>query len=204
MKKLILFLLLGSLFLTSCTTDSFYPVEQQTVTNNDTSKLISKLVEKQQAKNIQQKSTGSLQDVINQIETIALQDPDFLKLVTDNYSPPKATDIEAILTNADSVLTNLNVTTLVKDFTNTILNTNKVAELNSLEQTIMQNLNLTVIEKTMLLDVIDLKKQNVSGNGNDDDIWLKKGIIGYLQGAIQTKANAVLNTVIIKTIEKQN
>jgi len=204
MKKLILFLLLGSLFITSCTTDSFYPVEQQTTTTSDASQLINKLVEKHQAKNLKQKGTSSLLEVINQIETIALQDPDFLKLVSDNYSTPKATDIEAILTNADSVLTNLNITTVVKGFTNTILNTNKIAELNSLEQTIMQNLNLTATEKTMLLDVIDLKKQNLTAYGNDDDVWLKKGIIGYLQGAIQTKANAVLNVIIIKTIEIQN
>jgi len=204
MKKLILFLLLGSLFLTSCTNDSFDTADQQTTTTSDASQLINILVEKHQAKNLKQKGTRSLLEVINQIETIALQDPDFLKLVTDNYSTPKATDIEAILTNADSVLTNLNIITGVKGFTNTILNTSKVAELSSLEQTIMQNLNLTAIEKTMLLDVIDLKKQNLTAYGNDDDVWLKKGIIGYLQGAIQTKANAVLNVIIIKTIENQN
>ncbi len=197
-------MLLGSLIFTSCSTDSYDTLEQQNVTN-DTSKLINKLVEKHQAKNIQQKGTGSLQEVINQIEATALQEPAFLQLVTNNYNTPQANDIDAIITDSDLVLSNLNIRTVAKNYVSTLLNTQTIANLNTLIQTIANDTQLTTAEKTMLLEATNLHKQNILENtpGNVDD-WYKKGIIGYLQGATQTKANAVLNAVIIKTIESEN
>jgi len=169
MKKLILCTLLGSLFLTSCTTDSFDPAEQQITTNSDTSQLINKLVEKQQAKNVQQKGKVSLQEVIHQIETIALQEPAFLQFITNNYSTPKAIDIDAIITEGDLVLSNLNIRTVAKNYVNMLLNTQTIVNLNSVIQTITNDTQLTTAEKNMLLDIIDLQKQHVLGNGNGDD-----------------------------------
>ncbi len=196
-------MLLGSLFLNSCTNDSFEAQEQQTTTTSNASQLINTLVEKHHAKNIQQKGTSSLQEVINQLETTALQEPAFLQLVTTNYSSPKAIDIDAIIVNSDLALSNLNMRIVAKNYVNTLLNTQTIANLNTLTQTIANDNQLSTAEKNMLLEIIDLQKQHVLGNGNGDD-WDKKGIIGYLQGATQTKANAVLNAVIIKTIENQN
>lgn len=195
-------MLLGSLFLNSCTSDSFDTQEQPTATNSNASQLISKLVEKHQAKNAQQKGKGSLQDVINQIETIALQEPAFLQLVTTNYSTPQAIDIDATITDSNLVLNNLNIRIVAKNYVSTLLNTLTIANLNTLTQTITNDTQLTTDEKTMLLDIIDLQKQHVLGNGNGDD-WDKKGIISYLQGATQTKANAVLNAVIIQVLAQQ-
>lgn len=198
-------MLIGSLFLNSCTSDSFDTQEQPTTTSSDASQLINKLVKQHQVKNIQQKGTGSLQEVINQIEATALQEPAFLQLVTTNYSSPKAIDIYAIIVNSDLALSNLNMRIVAKNYVNTLLNTQTIANLNTLTQTIANDNQLTTAEKTMLLEATNLHKQNILENtpGNVDD-WYKKGIIGYLQGATQTKANAVLNAVIIKTIEKQN
>lgn len=195
-------MLLGSLFLNSCTSDSFDTPEQPTASSSDASQLINTLVEKQQAKNIQQKGTGSLQEVINQIEATALQEPAFLQLVTINYSSPKARDIDAIIVNSDLALSNLNIRIVAKNYVSTLLNTQTIANLNTLTQTIANDNQLTTAEKTILLDIIDLQKQHVLGNGNGDD-WDKKVIISYLQGATQTKANAVLNVVIIKVLAQQ-
>ncbi len=207
MKKGLALVLFGTLLLTSCTTDSFDTIEQQNISDQDVSALINKLVQKYQAQNagLHKKETGTLQNVINQIETTAMQDADFLQLVTTNYTTPQAVDIEAVLADSDLVLANLNVTTTAKSYITTILSINVLLDLNNIAQTIANHSQLTTAEKNMLLEVIDLHQTYLEGNGSgDDDIWYKKGIIAYAQGATQTKANAVLNAVIIKTIENQN
>lgn len=189
------------LLFSSCTTDEVQDTKKEELLENEHAILntINRLTNAYGNQKSNANAKQSLQDLINDIETLALQDSVFVSLIDANYVTPLAADIDAIVTDSDGVLTNLNISTAVKSYVNTVLNTNTQTALNTLSQTIQNDVLLTSVEKAMLLDIIDLQKQNVLGNGIGDD-WDKKGIIAYLQGAAQTKANAVLNTVIIQVL----
>lgn len=189
------------LLFSSCTTDEVQDTKKEELLENEHAILntINRLTNAYGNQKSNANAKQSLQDLINDIETLALQDSVFVSLIDANYVTPLAADIDAIVTDSDGVLTNLNISTAVKSYVNTVLNTNTQTALNTLSQTIQNDVLLTSVEKAMLLDIIDLQKQNVLGNGIGDD-WYKKGIIAYLQGAAQTKANAVLNTVIIQVL----
>ncbi|WLD23145.1 hypothetical protein NU10_10560 [Flavobacterium dauae] len=197
MKNALTYFLPCIFLLCSCTVDDVSYNEKTEESNSVL--VIDQLFKTFENKTNKAHNKQSLQDLINQIEAEALQDETFFNLVDENYSTPLAADIEAILTDADAVLTNLSISTTVKNYVRSILNTDTQTALNTLSQTIQNDVLLTSVEKAMLLDIIDLQKQNVLGNGIGDD-WDKKGIIAYLQGAAQTKANAVLNTVIIQVL----
>jgi len=145
----------------------------------------------------------SLQDLINQIEAEALQDETFFNLVDENYSTPLAADIEAVLTDADAVLTNLNIRTDVKNYVSSVINTNTQTALTTLNQTIKSNVLLTTAEKAMLADIISFRNQQIT-EGGDDDEWNTRNIVTYVQGYTISRANAVLNVLIIKVIEKED
>jgi|SRR5690606_33308739 len=204
MKNTIYCLALCMLLFSSCTTDELQDTKKEELLENEHAILntINRLTNAYGNQKSNANAKQSLQDLINDIETLALQDSVFVSLIDANYVTPLAADIDAIVTDSDGVLTNLNISTAVKSYVNTVLNTNTQTALNTLSQTIQNDVLLTSVEKAMLLDIIDLQKQNVLGNGIGDD-WYKKGIIAYLQGAAQTKANAVLNTVIIQVLSQQ-
>lgn len=73
-----------------------------------------------------------------------------------------------------------------------------------LNQTIQNDILITDTEKNMLIDLINLQSKYIQNyDGNDDD-WNRRKIISYVQGYTISKANAVLNVLIINVIEKEN
>jgi len=134
------------------------------------------------------------------------KDETFFNLVDENYSTPLAADIEAILTDADAVLTNLSISTTVKNYVRSVLNTDTQTALTTLNQTIQNDVLLTSVEKKFLVDIAVLQNNYILDNGGDDDDedWNRKEIIGYVQGYTISRANAVLNVLIIKVIEKED
>ncbi|SRR5690606_35163154 len=200
MKNALTYFLPCLFLLCSCVDDVTY--NEKTEENNSVL-IIDQLLKTFESKTHKAHNKQSLQDLINQIEAEALQNETFFNLVDKNYSTPLAADIEAVLTDADAVLTNLSVSTTVKNYVSSVLNTNTQTALTTLSQTIQSDVLLTSVEKTLLADVIDLQNQHILGNG-DDDNWDKKEIIAYVQGYTISHANAVLNVLIIKVIEKEN
>lgn len=63
---------------------------------------------------------------------------------------------------------------------------------------------ITDAEKSMLADVIDLQNKHLQNNDGNDDDWNTRKIVSYAQGYTISPANAVLNVLIIKVIEKEN
>lgn len=200
MKNALTYFLPCLFLLCSCVDDVTY--NEKTEENNSVL-IIDQLLKTFESKTHKAHNKQSLQDLINQIEAEALQNETFFNLVDKNYSTPLAADIEAVLTDADAVLTNLSVSTTVKNYVSSVLNTNTQTALTTLSQTIQSDVLLTSVEKTLLADVIDLQNQHILGNG-DDDNWDKKEIIAYVQGYTISRANAVLNVLIIKVIEKED
>lgn len=204
-------ILLGSLFLIACTANTLDEIDEANKATNideyNVANIINRLSQNYSNKTKGLKNKQTLQALINEVEAEAMQDAGFLQLLTVAYTTPQAVNIDAIVTNSDLVLSNLNISVTTKDYVNALLSTQTIPHLNTLAQTITHDTQLTITEKTMLLEATDLQKQNILGNGNggdDDKDWDKKGIVAYIQGATQSKANAVLNTVIIKVIEKEN
>lgn len=199
-------ILLGSLFLIACTANTLDEIDEAnkaTHIDPNVANIINTLSQNYSNKTKGLKNKQTLQELINEVEAEAMQDAGFLQLLTAAYTTPQAVSIDAIVTNSDLVLSNLNISATAKNHVITLLNTNSIGNLNNLIQTVVTDSQLTTNEKEMLYEVIDLKRQAVLDNGGDD-IWDKKKIVGYLQGATQSKANAVLNTVIINVIEKEN
>lgn len=199
-------ILLGSLFLIACTANTLDEIDEAnkaTHIDPNVASIINTLSQNYSNKTKGLKNKQTLQELINEVEAEAIQDAGFLQLLTAAYTTPQAVSIDAIVTNSDLVLSNLNISATAKNHVITLLNTNSIGNLNNLIQTVVTDSQLTTNEKEMLYEVIDLKRQAVLDNGGDD-IWDKKKIVGYLQGATQSKANAVLNTVIINVIEKEN
>lgn len=202
-------ILLGSLFLIACTANTLDEIDEAnkaTHIDPNVANIINTLSQNYSNKTKGLKNKLTLQALINEVEVEAMQDTGFLQLLTAAYTTPQAVNIDAIVTNSDLVLSNLNISATAKNYVNDLLSAQTIPHLNTLTQTITHDTQLTTTEKTMLLEVTDLQKQNILGNGNsvDDDIWRKRKIIAYIQGATQSKANAVLNTVIINVIEKEN
>ena len=187
---------------TSCTVDEMQDTKKSEMLNNKNSVvgMVNRL-----AKNVQN-TTGnsqkkqSLQDLIHTVEAQALQDPDFANLVNNQYTTPQAADIEAVLTDADGVLNNLAFSATAKTYMGSILNTTKATAIDSLVQTITISNQLTTEEKALLYDLADLQKEYLLNDDGDDNNLRKNKIIGYAQGYHQTKANAVLNAVIIQIL----
>jgi len=202
-------ILLGSLFLIACTANTLDEIDEAnkaTHIDPNVANIINTLSQNYSNKTKGLKNKQTLQALINEVEVEAMQDVGFLQLLTAAYTTPQAVNIDAIVTNSDLVLSNLNISATAKNYVNDLLSAQTIPHLNTLAQAITHDTQLTTTEKTMLLEVTDLQKQNILGNGNsvDDDIWRKRKIIAYIQGATQSKANAVLNTVIINVIEKEN
>lgn len=202
-------ILLGSLFLIACTANTLDEIDEAnkaTHIDPNVANIINTLSQNYSNKTKGLKNKQTLQALINEVEVEAMQDTGFLQLLTAAYTTPQAVNIDAIVTNSDLVLSNLNISATAKNYVNDLLSAQTIPHLNTLTPTITHDTQLTTTEKTMLLEVTDLQKQNILGNGNsvDDDIWRKRKIIAYIQGATQSKANAVLNTVIINVIEKEN
>ena len=204
-------ILLGALFLTACTTNGLNEVDKTNKATNideyNVANIINRLSQNYSNKTKGLKNKQTLQALINEVEAEAMQDAGFLQLLTAAYTTPQAVNIDAIVTNSDLVLSNLNISATAKNYVNDLLSAQTIPHLNTLAQAIIHDTQLTTTEKTMLLEAGDLQKQNILGNGNggdDDKDWFKKKIAGYIQGATQSKANAVLNTVIINVIEKEN
>lgn len=150
------------------------------------------------------KKKYSLQELINQIEADALQDSGFTALVDENYRTPLAADIEAILQDPVTVLLNLSIKTSVKNYVVNILNTNTTTDLLVLNQTIQNDNFITTSEKNILSDVINLQSIHIQNSDGNDDDWNTRKIVSYVQGYTISPANAVLNVMIIKVIEKEN
>lgn len=188
----------------SCTVDAVYYIEK--AEENNAVLVIDQLFKTFENKTNKAHNKQSLQDLINQIEAEALQDETFFNLVDENYSTPLAADIEAILTDADAVLTNLSISTTVKNYVRSVLNTDTQTALTTLNQTIQNDVLLTSVEKKFLIDIAVLQNNYILDNGGDDDDedWNRKEIIGYVQGYTISQANAVLIVLIIKVIEKEN
>lgn len=204
-------ILLGSLFLIACTANTLDEIDEANKATNideyNVTNIINRLSQNYRNKTKGLKNKQTLQALINEVEAEAMQDTGFLQLLTAAYTTPQAVSIDAIVTNSDSVLNNLNISATAKNYVNDLLSAQTIPHLNTLAQAIIHDTQLTTTEKTMLLEAADLQKQNILGNGNggdDDKDWDKKKIVGYIQGATQSKANAVLNTVIINVIEKEN
>lgn len=204
MKKRIVLVLLGSVLLTMCNTQDDQALKESVVVQENLNTLINQLAAQQQAKGTQAKGTLTTQNIITQTEALAMQDTGFLQLVTPTYTTPQANTIDAIVANSDLVLSNLNISTLAKSYATNLLSIQTLANLNTLIQTITNDTQLTAGEKSMLLEATNLQQQYIvagsPGNDGDDKDWYKKRIIGYLQGATQSKANAVLNTVVIQVM----
>ena len=199
-------ILLGSLFLIACTANTLDEIDEAnkaTHIDPNVANIINTLSQNYSNKTKGLKNKQTLQALINEVEAEAMQDAGFLQLLTAAYTTPQAMSINAIVTNSDLVLSNLNISATAKNHVITLLNTNSIGNLNNLIQTVVTDSQLITNEKEMLYEVIDLKRQAVLDNGGDD-IWDKKKIVAYIQGATQSKANAVLNTVIINVIEKEN
>lgn len=198
MKKTICIIALGCWFGIGCTSEETYnkePLSENVMEQRDLYNLINRLTSK--STSVQHKQ--SLQQLILQIEATALEDPDFEALVDENYTTPLAADIEALLNDADAVLAGLDIKTLVKSYVHSVLSTTTTTGLATLCQTVGVDTSLTTDEKAMLIDVTELRTTQLLGNGEDDD-WDTKEIIGYVQGYTQSKANAVLNVVIIEVL----
>ena len=206
MKTTTLFILGCPLLFAACTADSFNetaPQTVQTVANNNAAALISKLANRVAPSNAQSQEKQTLQGLIAAVETQAFADADFVQLLTADYTTPQAADIEAVLADADGVLNNLDFSATTKSYIGSILNTTKATDVDNLVQTITIGNQLTAEEKVLLYDLADLQKEHLlSDDGDDrkDDSWKKNEIIGYAQGYHQTKANAVLNAVIIQVL----
>lgn len=204
MKNIIVFLFLGSFLFVSCNSeDSIYNKETD---NSNVISTINRVENKTTSKTTvqQNKQKLSLQELINQIEADAMQDSGFTALVDENYRTPLAADIEAILQDPVTALLNLSIKTSVKNYVGNILNTNTTTDLLVLNQTIQNDILITEAEKNMLTDVINLQSKHTQNyDGNDDD-WNTRKIISYVQGYTISRANAVLNVLIIKVIEKEN
>lgn len=201
MKKRIVLVLLGSVLLAMCNTQDDQALQESVVVQENVNTLINQLVAQQQAKGTQAKGTLTTQNIITQTEALAMQDTGFLQLVTPTYTTPQASTIDAIVANSDLVLSNLNISTLAKSYATNLLSIQTLVHLNTLVQTITNDTQLTIAEKSMLLEAANLQQQYiVAGSPGNGDNWDKKRIIGYLQGATQSKANAVLNTVVIQVM----
>lgn len=204
MKNTIAFLFLCSFLFTSCTSDdSNYNIE------TDNSNVISTInrVENKIASQTtvqQNKQKLSLQELINQIEADAMQDSGFTALVDENYRTPLAADIAGVLQDPAAVLLNLNIKNIVKNYVGNILDTSTATDLSLLNQTIQNDILITDAEKYILADVIDLHNKHLQNNDGNDDDWNTRKIISYAQGYTISRANAVLNVLIIKVIEKEN
>ena len=204
MKNTIAFLFLCSFLFISCTSDdSNYNKETN---NSNVISTINRVENKtaSQKTDEENKKKYSLQELINQIEADALQDSGFTALVDENYRTPLAADIEAILQDPVTVLLNLSIKTSVKNYVGNILNTNTTTDLSVLNQTIQNDILITDAEKSMLADVIDLQNKHLQNNDGNDDDWNTRKIVSYAQGYTISPANAVLNVLIIKVIEKEN
>lgn len=209
MKKIIPVIVVSSLCLAACEMDTIEQTDEtieQTADNHALTDMINRLTtnsyQNGQSKNSglqQTQSVPNLQNLIDEVEAEAFEDNEFLQLVTTSYTTPQATDIEAILTDANAVLVGLNLSSVVEDYITQVLDTDSETDLNSLEQTVVNDVQLTITEKKLLQDIIELKK-----DGNGDDDWEKRKIIGYAQGYRQSNANAVLNAVIIKVLKQNN
>lgn len=198
MKKTICIIALGCWFGIGCTSEETYNKEllsEDVMEQRGLYNLINRLTSK--STSVQHKQ--SLQQLILQIEATALEDPDFEALVDENYTTPLAADIEALLNDADAVLAGLDIKTLVKSYVHSVLSTTTTTGLATLCQIVGVDTSLTTDEKAMLIDVTELRTTQLLGNGEDDD-WDTKEIIGYVQGYTQSKANAVLNVVIIEVL----
>lgn len=201
MKNALTYFLPCIFLLCSCTVDDVF-YNEKTKENNSVL-VINQLLKTFESKTHKAHNKQSLQDLIDQIEAEALQDETFFNLVDENYSTPLAADIEAVLTDADAVLTNLNIRTDVKDYVRSVLNTDTQTALTTLNQTIKSNVLLTTAEKAMLADIISFRNQQITEGGDDDD-WNTRNIVTYVQGYTISRANAVLNVLIIKVIEKED
>ena len=201
MKNAIIYFLPCIFLFCSCTVDGV-TYNEKTEENNAVL-VIDQLLKTFESKTHKAHNKQSLQDLINQIEAEALQDETFFNLVDENYSTPLAADIEAVLTDADAVLTNLNISTTVKNYVSSVLNTDTQTALTTLNQTIKSDVLLTTAEKAILADIISFRNQQITEDGDDDE-WSSRKIIGYVQGYTISHANAVLNVLIIKVIEKEN
>ena len=210
MKTTTLFILGCPLLFAACTADNFNETASQnvqSVANNNAAALVSKLANRVAQSNAQSQQKQTLQGLIAAIETQAFADAAFVQLLTAGYTTPQAADIAAVLADADGVLTNLDFSATAKSYIGSILNTTKATDIDSLVQTIATGNQLTTEEKALLYDLADLQKEyllNDDGDdekeeGNDEE-WKKNRIIGYAQGYHQTKANAVLNAVIIQVL----
>lgn len=201
MKNALTYFLPCIFLLCSCTVDDVF-YNEKTKENNSVL-VIDQLFKTFENKTHKAHNKQSLQDLINQIEAEAFQDETFFNLVDENYTTPLAADIETILTDADAVLTNLNIRTAVKNYVRSVLNTNTQTALTTLNQTIQNDVLLSTAEKAMLADIISFRNQQIT-EGGDDDEWGSRKIIGYVQGYTISRANAVLNVLIIKVIEKED
>lgn len=152
----------------------------------------------------QNKQELTLQQLINQIEVDAMQDSGFTALVDENYRTPLATDIEAVLQDPTAVLLNLSIKSSVKNYVGNILDTSTATDLFVVNQTIQNDILMTTAEKNMLTDVINLQSKHIQNNDGNDDDWNTRKIISYVQGYTISRANAVLNLLIINVIEKEN
>src|SRR5690606_32117058 len=122
MKNALTYFLPCIFLLCSCTVDDV-TYNEKTKENNSVL-VIDQLFKTFENKTHKAHNKQSLQDLINQIEAEAFQDETFFNLVDENYTTPLAADIETILTDADAVLTNLNIRTAVKNYVRSVLNTN--------------------------------------------------------------------------------
>src|SRR5690606_24816812 len=202
MKNALTYFLPCLFLLCSCVDDVTY--NEKTEENNSVL-IIDQLLKTFESKTHKAHNKQSLQDLINQIEAEALQNETFFNLVDENYSTPLAADIEAVLTDADAVLTNLSVSTAVKNYVSSVLNTDTQTALTTLNQTIQNDVLLTTTERNLLADIVALRNIHILDNsGDDDDDWNTKNIVSYVQGYTISQANAVLNVLIIKVIEKED
>jgi len=204
MKNIIVFLFLGSFLFVSCNSeDSIYNKETD---NSNVISTINRVVNKTTSQTTvqQNKQKLSLQELINQIEAYAMQDSGFTALVDEKYRTPLAADIAGVLQDPAAVLLNLNIKNVVKNYVGNILDTSTATDLSLLNQTIQNDILITDAEKYMLADVIDLHNKHLQNNDGNDDDWNTRKIISYAQGYTISRANAVLNVLIIKVIEKEN
>jgi len=204
MKNIIVFLFLVSFLFVSCNSeDSIYNKETD---NSNVISTINRVENKTTSQNTvqQNKQELTLQQLINQIEVDAMQDSGFTALVDENYRTPLATDIEAVLQDPTAVLLNLSIKSSVKNYVGNILDTSTATDLFVVNQTIQNDILMTTAEKNMLTDVINLQSKHIQNNDGNDDDWNTRKIISYVQGYTISRANAVLNLLIINVIEKEN
>ena len=96
-----------------------------------------------------------------------------------------------------------NIMNMIRNMTNTtvLISSHMLSEI---EEVMSGQKFLTDEEKYILADVIDLHNKHLQNNDGNDDDWNTRKIISYAQGYTISRANAVLNVLIIKVIEKEN